>query len=135
MKIVYSDPKTGKTAQREVAKDMEAQLIGRRMGEELDGTLAGIDGYKLKITGLSDKSGTPSRREIEGSRKVHVLLHGGTGVGRMEKGGRMRKLVRGNTISADTEQVNTIITAYGTKSADELFPKKEKEAAQGEQAK
>ncbi len=133
MKIVYSDPKIGKTAQREVAKDMEARLIGRKMGEEVDGTLAGLEGYRLKITGLSDKSGTPSRHEVEGARKVHVLLHSGTGIGKVEKGERRRKLIRGNTISADTEQVNTVITAYGAKNADELFPKKEK--VQGETAR
>jgi small subunit ribosomal protein S6e len=133
MKIVYSDAKIGRTAQREVVKDAEAQLIGRRMGEEIDGTLVGLEGYKLRVTGLSDKSGAPSRREVDGTRKVHVLIHSGAGIGRTSRGERRRKLVRGNTISADTEQVNTVITAYGAKSAEELFPKKEK--AQAEEAK
>ena len=61
---------------------------------------------------------------MEGSRKVYILLSSGPGIVGAKKGKRMRKLVRGNLISVDTEQINTVITEYGAKSAEELFPKK-----------
>jgi len=68
--------------------------------------------------------GSPSRKEVEGSRKVRVLLTRGPGIKGAKKGIRIRKLIRGNTVSADTGQINTVITEYGSKSEEELFPKK-----------
>jgi small subunit ribosomal protein S6e len=124
MKIVFSDKKSGRTAQLEIPKESEGMLIGRRIGETIDGSIAGLEGFKLQITGLSDKMGSPSRKEIDGSRKVYALLSRGPGIVGLRKGMRRRKLVRGNTISADTSQVNTVIADYGPKSLDELFPKK-----------
>ena len=125
MKIVYSDKKSGKTAQAEVAKDKEAILMGKKVGEVIDGFIADLEGFKLQITGLSDKSGTPSRKEIEGTRKAKLLLTEGTGLRMKGRGFRARRLVRGNTISVDTEQVNTVITEYGSKPLTELFKPKE----------
>ena len=124
MKIVYSDKKSGKTAQLDVAKESEPALMGKKIGEVIEGALVGLEGFKLQITGMSDNMGSPSRKEIEGSRKAYALLSRGPGIIGARKGKRMRKLVRGNTVSVDTGQVNTVITEYGTKSADELFPKK-----------
>ncbi len=127
MKIVFSDRKNGKTAQHEIAKDSEAVLIGRKIGDLLEGSAAGLPGFKLKITGLSDKTGAPSRKEIEGSRKAMPLLGRGVGMRVRMKGYRARRLVRGNTVSADTVQVNTVIEEYGPVPAEELFkPKAEK---------
>jgi small subunit ribosomal protein S6e len=131
MKIVFSDKKSGKTAQLEVAKEGEAMLMGKKIGEIIEGAGLGLEGYKLQITGLSDNMGSPSRREVEGSRKIYILLNKGPGIVGAKKGKRIRKLVRGNTISVDTGQVNTVIAEYGSKSAEELFPKKAvKEKAQ-----
>ena len=104
-------------------KDREAMLIGRKMGETVEGSLIGLEGYKLTITGLSDKTGAPSRREVEFSRKASLLLSGGPGIRHPKKGVRVRRLVRGNTISVDTEQINTVIAEYGPKGVDEIFPK------------
>jgi len=124
IKIVFSDKKNGKTAQLEVPKDSEPMLLGKKMGETLEGAIVGLDGYVLKITGLSDKTGAPSRREIEFSQKAFVLLSGGPGIRNSKKGRRIRRLIRGNTISVDTEQINTVIEQYGAKGVDEIFPKK-----------
>ncbi len=126
MKIVYSDKKSGKTAQVEVPKDHEPMLLGKKIGETIDGGVVGMDGYKLQITGLSDTMGAPSRREVDGTRKVYMLIANGPGIVGAKKGKRMRRLIRGNTVSADTGQINTLIVEYGTKSAEELFPKKAK---------
>ncbi len=124
MKLVYSDKKSGKTAQRDIPKEAEGSLIGKRIGEVIEGGSFGLEGYKFQITGLSDTMGSPSRKEIEGSRKARVLLGSGPGIIGAKKGRRVRKLVRGNSVSTDTGQINTVITGYGTKSAEELFPKK-----------
>ncbi len=134
MKIIFSDKKNGKTAQLEVAKESESTLMGKRIGEVIEGGVVGLDGFKLQITGLSDKMGSPSRKEIDGTRKAYALLSSGPGIVGARKGKRVRKLVRGNAISADTSQVNTVIAEYGAKGADELFPKKavaKEEAAEG----
>ncbi|MDE1873672.1 MAG: 30S ribosomal protein S6e [Candidatus Micrarchaeota archaeon] len=129
MKIVFSDKKSGRTAQMEVPKESESALLGKKIGETIEGTVVGLDGFKLQITGLSDNMGSPSRKEIDGSRKARALIGGGPGITKTGGGIRRRRLVRGNTISADTGQVNTAIAEYGSKSLDELFPKKEKAEA------
>jgi small subunit ribosomal protein S6e len=126
MKIVFSDKKSGKTAQLDVPKDKESLLIGKMIGDEVDGFVIGLEGFKLQITGMSDNTGAPSRAEIEGTRKARPLLTSGPGIRKEKKGFRVRRMVRGNTVSADTSQVNTIITAYGSKPLDEFFKPKEK---------
>jgi small subunit ribosomal protein S6e len=128
MKLVYSDKKTGKTAQVDVPKDRENTLVGIEMGQVIDGSVAGLDGFKLQITGLSDSAGAPSRAEIEGTRKARPLIASGPGVRHPSKGFRARRSIRGRTISADTAQVNTVITEYGAKPIEELFKPKEKKA-------
>jgi len=127
LKIVYSDRKSGKTAQVELQKENESLLLGRKIGDIFDGAAAGLEGFKLQITGLSDKMGSPSRSDIEGTRKAKPILSSGPGIILKRKGYRARKLVRGNTISADTEQINTVIVEYGSKPLDEIFASKKKE--------
>ncbi len=126
MQIVYSDRKNGKTGQVEVPKDREAQLVGKRMGESIDGAVVGLEGFKIKITGLSDSSGSPSRSEIDGTRKATPLLGYGVGMRQRGRGYRSRRSVRGNTVSTDTVQINTVIEGYGSKPMEELFKPKEK---------
>ena len=126
MKVVYSDKKSGKTAQVEVAKEAEPQLVGKKIGDVVDGVVVQLTGFKLQITGLSDNAGSPSRKEIEGTRKARPLIASGPGVRHPSKGFRTRRSIRGRTISADTAQVNTVITEYGAKSIEELFKPKEK---------
>jgi small subunit ribosomal protein S6e len=126
MKIVLSDRKIGKTAQLDIPKDNEVMLIGSKIGDVIEGNSAGLPGFKLKVTGLSDNSGAPSRKEIDGTRKAKPLLSYGIGMRIREKGYRSKRLIRGNTISADTSQINTVIEEYGQKSPEELFRKAEK---------
>ncbi len=126
MQIVYSDKKTGKTGQAQVPKDRETQLIGRLIGETIEGAAAGLDGFKLKITGLSDNAGAPSRKEVDGIRKTKSLISYGVGMRKRGKGYRARRLVRGNTVGPDTAQINTVIEQFGSKPHEELFKPKEK---------
>jgi len=118
MIIVYSDPKTGKTNQVKIDEEKAKMLIGKKIGDTIDGTIIGAPGYKLLITGGTDNSGLPLRKDVEGVKKVKVLI-------KKKKGIRVRKTVRGNTISNDTVQVNTKIIEYGELPVEELFKKKE----------
>ncbi len=128
MKIVYSDRKSGKTSQAEVPKESEQTLLGRKIGDEISGSAVRLEGLKLKITGLSDSTGSPSRREMEGTLKARPLLSSGAGIKGAKHGFRSRRLIRGNTISADTVQINTVITEMGSNTAEALFKPKEKKA-------
>ena len=122
MKIVCSDPKSGRSVNIEVPAERSALLLNKKIGDEIDGTVLGLAGYKMRITGGSDKSGFPMYNSIDGTRKTRVLMTRGR-AGR-DKGVQRRVSARGNTISADIEQVNAVVTEYGEKGADEVFPKK-----------
>ena len=72
-KLVISDPK-GKSITQDL-KDRAAQpLLGSRIGGVVDSSVVGIAGGKIKITGGSDKSGTPMRSDVHVSRSVELLL-------------------------------------------------------------
>jgi len=104
-KLVLSDPKTGKSEASEV-KDAQAQpFLGRKIGEVIDGSTVGLTG-KLMITGGSDKAGFPMRADTLGGGKNYILLTRGVGFRTKEEGAKKRKLVRGNTITEETYQVN-----------------------------
>jgi small subunit ribosomal protein S6e len=113
----------GKTFQQEIEET--AQLIGKQVGEEFDGGIVGLDGYTLKITGGSDRSGFPMRKSIEGSERKRVLLEEGSGIDEDENGVRRRKSVRGNTVSDEIEQLNTTVVEEGSKSVEELLTEDE----------
>lgn len=123
MKVVYSDKKSGKTGQADIPKENENAFIGKKIGEVIE-----FSGMKLQITGLSDNMGAPSRKEIEGTRKARPLLSSGPGLRGGKAGYRSRRLIRGNTISTDTVQINTFIADFGAAKAEELFKPKEKAA-------
>ena len=103
-KITISDIK-GKSLSKEL-KDSDANpLLGLQLGNETDATVVGLSG-KLKLTGGSDKSGVPMRDDVHGSARKRVLLSKGVGLQAAETGQRVRKLMRGNTISEEIYQVN-----------------------------
>ena len=85
------------------------QLVGLRIGDRFDGSIVGLPGYQLEIRGGSDNSGFPMLPSIPGPVKKRVLLSGPPGFHPREKGERRRKTVRGNTISHDIVQINTVI--------------------------
>jgi small subunit ribosomal protein S6e len=104
-KLIISDRK-GKTIAQEL-KDRAAQpLLGAKVGSILDSSIVGVVGGKLKITGGSDKSGTPMRADVHGGVKKYVLLS--TGVGNRSEA-RVRKLVRGNMVTEEIYQVNSML--------------------------
>jgi len=107
-KIVVSDPKIGKSINKEI-KDKSAQtLLGMKIGQEIDATIVDIDGT-LKITGGSDKVGFPLRADVHGSARNNILLTAGVGFRSKVKGMQKRKIVRGSMISDETYQINTVL--------------------------
>ncbi len=89
--------------------DRTKRLIGLKIGDTFDGELVGLKNVKLQIRGGTDYSGFPMRPDIMGGVKKRVLLSGPPGFHPREKGERRRKMVRGNTITEDIVQINTMI--------------------------
>ncbi len=128
-KIVVSDPKTGKAYNMDVTGPKVNKFIGKPIGSEIEGDLAGLPGYTLVLTGGSDQTGIPMRGDIPGQVRRRILVAGGVGYHPANDGMRKRKLLRGNEISSEMVQLNAKVIAYGEKTLDELVPKKEKKAA------
>jgi len=103
-KLTISDTK-GKSITKEL-KDSDANpLLGLQLGNETDASVVGLNG-KLKLTGGSDKSGVPMRNDVHGAARKYVLLSKGVGLQDAEIGQRVRKLLRGNTVSEEIYQIN-----------------------------
>jgi small subunit ribosomal protein S6e len=107
-KVIVSD-KQGKSISREL-KDKEAQpLLGSRIGDLVDSSILGISNGKFQVTGGSDKSGTPMRKDVHGGVKKYILLSKGTGMRSNREGIRKRKLIRGNIVTEEIYQLNCLL--------------------------
>ena len=95
----------GKSISKELKDSDAVPLLGLQLGDEADASVVGLSG-KLTLTGGSDKSGVPMRNDIHGAARKHVLLSRGVGLQAAERGQRVRKLMRGNTISEEIYQIN-----------------------------
>ena len=127
--LIISDPETGTSQKVELEDNRMGPLVGRRIGEVIDGTVADLAGHKLQLTGGTDKDGIPMRPDVHGSAKSRIILSGGVGYKPKRKGERKRMVVRGNTVSVDTTFLNFKIVEKpkGTKKA-----KKEEKPAKDE---
>lgn len=119
-KIVINDPETRKSYQIEVEQSLAPQLIGKKIGDKIDGNIIGLSGYELEITGGTDKDGFPMHPNIPGTVKKKVLLSSPPCFRPKKKGLRKKKTVRGNTVSADIVQINMKIIKKGEKPIEEL---------------
>ncbi len=115
-KIIISDPKSSKSQVIEVEGVKAQPLIGRKIGETVDGSLVGLGGQNLQIRGGSDKDGVPMRFDVQGGLRVNAILSGGIGFHPQRKGERMRKPIRGNTITEEIVQVNMRILEKPTET-------------------
>jgi small subunit ribosomal protein S6e len=106
-KLNISDKK-GKTISKEVKEKDANPFLGLQVGSELDAALVGEAG-KLKVTGGSDKSGVPLRPDIHGGARKYILLSQGVGLRNAEIGQRVRKLIRGSTITEEVYQINCFL--------------------------
>jgi small subunit ribosomal protein S6e len=118
-KLIISQGKN--SHQIEVEAAVSKTLIGLKIGNEFDASPLGLSGYKLLITGGSDKNGFPMKKDVEGPRRIKSLLSGGVGFKPRRKGQRRRKTVRGNTISDDIVQINTVVVEKGKKNIEDLL--------------
>lgn len=123
MKVVISDPKTGKAYSIELDEVKAKVLQGNKIGNELDAGFLGLTDYKIKITGGSDKDGFPMRRDLKGSVRPRLLLTKGPGYNPREKGLRRGKRVRGNAVTPEIVQVNAKIVHKGKKDIEALLGK------------
>jgi small subunit ribosomal protein S6e len=129
-KANISDPKDGKSYHTVVSGHHANSLIGKKIGDQIDGIFLGLPGYKLLITGGSDKDGFPMRRDMPGAKRTRILVSRGFGFRAPRKGMRRRKTMRGSAISPDTVQINFRVTSHGAKPiADILKPAEKKEGA------
>jgi small subunit ribosomal protein S6e len=116
-------------------------LIDKKLNEKIDGKVISpdLEGYELEIKGASDKSGFTALDSVEGIGRKKVLLSYEKGMktrpkyeGKKKrsdakpKGLRLRKTVRGNTISEEIVQVNLKILKEGKKKLSEIFPDQNK---------
>ncbi len=120
-KLVISDPESKKAVQYELDDAKTNALLGKNVGDIIEGDVIGLPGYKLKITGGSDNSGFPIRPDVHGSGKKRILIRGPPGFKPERKGVAKRKTVRGRELSGAISQVNMRVEEKGTTPLEELI--------------
>lgn len=121
-KMIVSDPKTRKSTVAELEGSRAQVLVGRSIGDVIDGSQIGFSGNKLRITGGCDKDGIPMRADIHGGAKKYVVLSSGVGFRPTRSGERRRKLVRGRMVTDETYQINTMVFAEEAKVPEKPPP-------------
>jgi small subunit ribosomal protein S6e len=124
-KVIVSDPSAGKSKVVELDGAHAVPLIGRRLGESVDGSVVGMPGLKLQVTGGSDRDGFPMRPNIHGGVRVSVIVSKSVGFHPKREGERRRKTLRGNVLTEDIVQVNMKILERPKKAEK---PRKERKA-------
>lgn len=134
--------KDGKTYKLELESE---ELMGKELGEKIDGkeVLPALEGYELEITGASDKAGFTTHANVEGVGLKKILLNYGKAMKKRPKhegkhkraknrpkGLRLRKTVRGKTISPAIVQINMKVLKAGSKKIEEVFPDQNKPKAE-----
>lgn len=120
--VVVGDPESGASYQLE-AEDQDAnRFLGRSIGEEVEGSSVGLDGYTLEITGGSDEAGRPLNDSVAGANLREILMTGRqTGYKPTRDGERRRITVRGREVSDAVAQVNAAIVGRGDADVEELL--------------
>ena len=96
---------------------------GMKIGDTIKGGLLSVPNYELQITGGSDASGFPMRKDVHGPVKKKILVSKrAIGYKPRRKGQKRRKTVRGNEITYDMSLINLKVLKYGEA---ELFKGKE----------
>ena len=121
-KVIVSDPQDGTSKVVEVEEARATPFLGRRMGETIDGIVVDMPAHKIQILGGSDKDGVPMRANVHGGIRRQVVLSEGAGFKSKRKGGRKRKMVRGNIITDEIVQINAKITARPAAKPAEAKP-------------
>ena len=133
----------GRSYNMTVSGNNLSQFLGKKIGDVVDGIFVGegeltLAGYKLEVTGGSDKTGTPMRSDLSGGVRQSVLVTQSTGfkghsLVHKTKGGeqkrfrykpdgmRKRRYFRGNTINQDTRQINLKVVEAANKSLADIL--------------
>jgi small subunit ribosomal protein S6e len=125
-KVVVSDPKSGKSYQIDVKDEQAKRINGKKIGDAVEGATLGLAGYKLQITGGSDKGGFPMKRGLHSSKAAKILMGNGVGF-KAEKGQRKKRRVHGEVVGDQIVQVNMKVLEAGSKKLEEIFPAKSAE--------
>ncbi len=120
-KVVLSDPQTGRSYKIDATSGGAGAFMGRMIGDVIDGAALGFDGYSIEITGGSDHTGIPARRDLPGRGRRRILLSKSAGFKPTHDGERRRKSLRSSEITADFVQINAKFVKYGEKSLKEYF--------------
>ena len=126
-KVVVNDTKKGKSHQVQVSGHHANSLIGKKIGDEVDGIFISLPGYKLQITGGTDKEGFSMRKDFPGMGRRRLLLSKSQGFKPKEQGLRRKKSVKGNTINQDVVQINMKVVKYSSRPIDQLLTIKKEE--------
>ena len=130
MNIVVSDPKTGKAYSSKTEKPV---FVNKKVFDEVDLSVVGLQGYKGIITGGSDKDGFPMKPSLQGTVRKKIFLAPGVGFHSKVKGIRVRKTVRGSMIGEDIHQINVKVTQQGEKTLEEVLGKPKEAKAEGKE--
>ncbi|MBT5023573.1 30S ribosomal protein S6e [Candidatus Woesearchaeota archaeon] len=130
-KLVLSDPKTGKSYQKEAKDDAAKLFIGKKIGDKIKGEVIDLTGYEFEIKGGSDASGFPMRWDVDGTGRKKITSVKSVGISNKKKlpnknkkgqrkilGLRRKKAVAGNTIHEKTAQINLKIITQGKTPLD-----------------
>ncbi len=119
--VNVGDPDSGKTFPVTVEGQHANVLVRKRIGDEVDGMFLGLPGYKVEITGGTDRDGFPMRPEFQQAGRKKVLVSRSIGFKPKDKGVRKKKAFRGNEISPEITQINCRITQRGPKPVAQLL--------------
>jgi len=137
VKIVVSYP-DGKSEQKELRDEKANSLLGKKIGDMIEGSLLDIKG-DLLITGGSDKDGFTMRKDIDGPIRKKILLSKSAGFKPKRDGERRKKRVRGNMITDEIIQINTKLIVKPKKVTkepkEEIKPKEEAKELKEEKPK
>ena len=131
-KVIINDIKNGKSHQVQISGHHANSLIGKKIGDEVDGIFVQLPGYKLILSGGTDKNGFPMRKDFPGMGRRRLLLSKSKGFNAKENGLRKKKSIRGNTINQDIVQINMKVTKYSSKPIDKLIIKEDKDKKEEE---
>ena len=119
--IVLSEPKTGVSYKIEATSGITGALMGKSIGDEISGDVFGFAGYTIQITGATDKTGIPARKDLPGVGRRKLLLSKGVGFKPTYGGQRVRKSIRGAEINSDFVQINAKVVTSGEKDLKSYF--------------
>jgi len=131
-KIIVSDPGEGTSKVVELQDARATPLIGKKIGEIIEGSIVDLPGQKIQITGGSDKDGFPMRPSVHGGIRRRVILSRGVGFNPPNEGVRRRKTIRGNVITDEIVQINLKAIGKQKKPKEVKKKRQKKEKPQAE---